>query len=112
MAANTSVCNICYLRHVTSTPTHWCPKYEDALCSDCSERHSLSKGTRCHTTIPFSQYQALPTFITDIQQFCIDRKEKYQQYCIKHEYPICYKCIKEHGKCIEVVPLEEVVNQV
>ncbi|CAC5399689.1 unnamed protein product [Mytilus coruscus] len=112
MATNTSVCAICDLRHVTSRSIHWCPECEEALCSDCSEHHSLSKGTRSHKTIPISQYQSLPTFVTDIQQFCKYHNEKYQQYCMKHECPICYKCIKEHGKCTEVIPLEDVMGEI
>ncbi|CAC5382921.1 unnamed protein product [Mytilus coruscus] len=112
MATNTSVCSICDLRHVTSSSKLWCPECEEALCPECSEYHSLSKGTRSHKTIPISQYQSLPTFVTEIQQFCLYHNEKYQQYCIKHECPICYKCIKEHGNCNEVVPLEDVCSEV
>ncbi|CAG2204145.1 unnamed protein product [Mytilus edulis] len=112
MASNTSVCAICDLRHITSRSMHWCPECEEALCPDCSEHHSLSKGTRAHKTIPISQYQSLPTFVTDIQQFCIYHNEKYQQYCMTHECPICYKCIKEHGKCTDVIPLEDVIGEI
>ncbi|CAC5382919.1 unnamed protein product [Mytilus coruscus] len=112
MATSTPVCAICDLRHVTSRSIHWCPECEEALCSDCSEHHSLSKGTRGHKTIPISQYQSLPTFVTDIQQFCLYHNEKYQQYCMKHECPTCYKCIKEHGKCNDVIPLEDVISEV
>ncbi|CAC5399688.1 unnamed protein product [Mytilus coruscus] len=111
-ATNTSVCAICDLRHVTSRSMHWCPECEEALCTKCSEHHSLSKETRSHKTIPISQYQALPNFVTDIQQFCLYHNGKYQQYCMKHECPICYKCIKEHGKCTEVFPLEDVISGV
>ncbi|CAC5399681.1 unnamed protein product [Mytilus coruscus] len=112
MATNTSVCAICDLRHVTSRSIHWCPDCEEALCTECSEHHGLSRGTRNHKTILISQYQSLPTFVTDIQQFCIYHNEKYQQYCMKHECPICYKCIKEHGKCTEVISLEDVISEV
>ncbi|CAG2205878.1 unnamed protein product [Mytilus edulis] len=31
---------------------------------------------------------------------------------MKHECPICYKCIKEHGKCSEVIPLEDIISEV
>lgn len=29
-----------------------------------------------------------------------------------HESPICYKCLKEHGKCSEVIPLEDVIGAI
>ncbi|XP_052067487.1 transcription intermediary factor 1-alpha-like isoform X2 [Mytilus californianus] len=112
MASNTSVCFICDLRHETKSSTHWCPECEEALCSDCMEHHSLSKGTRRHKIIPISQYQSLSYFVRDLQQLCIYHNEKYKQYCMKHECLICYKCIKEHGKCNAVVPLEDVVSGV
>lgn len=31
---------------------------------------------------------------------------------MKHECPLCYKCKTEHGKCNQVVPLEDVVSDV
>ncbi|CAC5399684.1 unnamed protein product [Mytilus coruscus] len=76
------------------------------------EHHSLSKGTRTHKIIPILQYQSLSNFVRDLQQLCIYHNKKYKQYCIKHECLICYKCIKEHGKCNAVVPLEDVVSGV
>ncbi|XP_076116798.1 uncharacterized protein LOC143084274 [Mytilus galloprovincialis] len=112
MATNTSVCSICDLRHITSSSKHWCPECDEALCSDCIEHHGLSRATRSHKTISISQYQSLPTFVTDIQQFCIYHNEKYQQYCMTHECPICYKCIKEHGKCCDVISLEDIISEV
>ncbi|CAC5415310.1 unnamed protein product [Mytilus coruscus] len=112
MATSTPICAICDQRHVTSSSIHWCPECKESVCSNCSEHHSLSKGTRSHKTIPITQYQSLPTFVTDIQQFCIYHNEQYQQYCMTHESPICYKCIKEHGKCSEVIPLEDVIGAI
>ncbi|CAC5399692.1 unnamed protein product [Mytilus coruscus] len=112
MAANTSVCAVCDLKDITVSSLYWCPDCEEALCSDCNQHHNLSKATRGHKIIPISQYQSLPTFVTDIQQFCIYHNEKFQQYCTEHECPICYKCIKEHGKCDEVVLLDDVVSEV
>lgn len=111
MAVNTSVCAVCDLKDITVPSFYWCPDCEEALCSDCSRHHNLSKATRGHKIIPISQYQSLPTFVTDIKQFCIYHNEKYQQYVMTHECPICYKCIKEHGKCNDIVLLDDVVRE-
>ncbi|CAC5401310.1 unnamed protein product [Mytilus coruscus] len=112
MAASTSVCAVCDLRHHTSPSTHWCTECEEPLCSDCKEHHKVLKATRNHKTIHISDYQSLPTVVTDNQQFCVYHNEKYQLYCVIDNVPICYKCTKEHGKCGEVIPLEEVVGNV
>ncbi|CAG2241847.1 unnamed protein product [Mytilus edulis] len=92
--------------------THWCPDCEKALCSNCSEYHGISKASKSHKIVCLSQYQTLPAFVINIQQFCGQHNAKFKQYCMKHECPLCYKCKTEHGKCNQVVPLEDVVSDV
>lgn len=70
------------------------------------------KATRNHKTILISDYQSSPTVVTDNPQFCVYHNEKYQLYCVIDRVPICYKCTKEHGKCREIIPLEEVIRDV
>ncbi|XP_063400228.1 E3 ubiquitin/ISG15 ligase TRIM25-like [Mytilus trossulus] len=108
MATNTSLCAICNLRHLTTSSTHWCPECEEALCVECKEHHIISKASRGHNVIPISEYNSLPPFIASINIFCTYHNEKYTQYCVKHEVPICYKCIKEHGHCDELTIIEDV----
>ncbi|CAC5389888.1 unnamed protein product [Mytilus coruscus] len=112
MATNASLCALCDLRHLTTLSTHWCPECEEALCINCKEHHSLSKSSRNHHVIPISEYINLPSCIANIDLFCTYHNEKYLQYCVKHECPICYKCIKEHGKCSELILLEELTLEV
>ncbi|CAG2244145.1 unnamed protein product [Mytilus edulis] len=107
MATNQSLCAICDLRHLTTSSTHWCPECKEALCINCKEHHSLSKSSRAHQVIPISAYNNLPSFIANIDLFCSYHNEKYTQYCVKHECPICYKCIKAHGSCKGVTVLED-----
>ncbi|CAG2241842.1 unnamed protein product [Mytilus edulis] len=110
MATNTSKCVMCDQQHKTPSSEYWCMECKESLCSSCKERHSLSKERGVHTIAPLSQF--VPTIVSDLQPFCIDHNENYQHYCIKHECLICYKCITKHGKCDQVIPLEEVVSNV
>ncbi|CAC5401313.1 unnamed protein product [Mytilus coruscus] len=112
MATCLSMCAVCDLRHQTSTSTHWCIECEEPLCSDCREHHNVLKATRTHKTIPFSDNQSLPTVVTEIKQNCVSHNEKYQLYCTKHESPICNKCVKDHGKCGEILSLDEIVKDI
>ncbi|CAG2223813.1 unnamed protein product [Mytilus edulis] len=111
MATNTSICGICSLRQITQTSKHWCPQCEEALCDECRDHHKLLKVTRSHEPIPISDYKSIPSFITDIQQSCIYHNEQYQQYCVEHALPICFKCINDHRKC-NVTTLEKIINNV
>ncbi|CAG2187031.1 unnamed protein product [Mytilus edulis] len=111
MATNTSICGICSLRQITQTSKHWCPQCEEALCDECRDHHTLLKVTRSHEPIPISDYKSIPSFITDIQQSCIYHNEQYQQYCVEHALPICFKCINDHRKC-NVTTLEKIINNV
>ncbi|CAC5389887.1 unnamed protein product [Mytilus coruscus] len=106
MASNTSLCVICDLRHFTSSSTHWCAECEEALCTNCKDHHNLSKASRGHEIIPISEYNNLPSTIVNIDLYCTYYNEKYVQYCVEHECPTCYKCIKEHGNCSELKVLE------
>lgn len=112
MATNALLCALCDLQHLTTPSTHWCPECQEALCIKCNEHHSLSKSSRNHQVIPISEYIDLPSCIANIDLFCTYHNEKYIQYCVKHECPICYKCIKEHGKCSELILLEELTYEV
>ncbi|CAG2244143.1 unnamed protein product [Mytilus edulis] len=112
MSTNTSLCAICDLRHLTASSTHWCPECEESLCNNCKEHHSFSKSSRGHQVIPISDYNNVPSVITNINSFCTYHNEKYTQYCVKHEVPICYKCIKEHGNCGELALLEDLARDI
>ncbi|XP_071149175.1 uncharacterized protein [Mytilus edulis] len=109
MDISTTLCGPCSVRHITKPSTHWCLECEEAVCDDCQEHHKVLKATRGHEIIPIDKYKSLPSFITDIQQSCTYHNEKYQQYCVAHALPICFKCIKEHQKC-NVIPLDEITN--
>lgn len=112
MTTDTTVCSVCYRRHLNTLCTNWCVECEDALCSDCKEHHIASKATRIHKIIQISEYKSLPSFVTDINQLCVYHNQKYQLYCVKHECAICNKCTKEHGKCSELISLEEWVTDI
>ncbi|XP_071148287.1 uncharacterized protein [Mytilus edulis] len=109
MATNTTLCEPCSGRKITKPSTYWCSECEEAICDDCQQHHKVFKATRSHELIPIAKYKSIPSFITDIQHLCTYHNEKYQQYCVSHALPICFKCIKEHQKC-NVIPLDEVTN--
>ncbi|XP_063411428.1 E3 ubiquitin-protein ligase TRIM71-like [Mytilus trossulus] len=111
MATNSSICGICSLRQITQPSKHWCPQCEEALCDECRYHHTLLKVTRSHEPIPMSDYKSIPSFISDIQQSCIYHNEQYQQYCVEHALPICFKCINDHRTC-NVTTLEKIINNV
>lgn len=112
MMTHNSLCAICDLRHLKVLSTHWCQECEEALCNDCKEHHTLSKASKSHNVILLSVYSSLPSSITNIDLLCTYHNEKYLQYCLKHECPICYKCINEHGKCGELILFEDITNDV
>ena len=110
MASEVPLCDICNERHLSINATVWCAECHETLCSNCSEHHSLAKLSRDHNAIPISDYQKQPSFLTDIKLFCADHNQRYQQYCVTHECPICYRCIKTHRECSDVIPIDEVVD--
>lgn len=115
MMTHNSLCEICYLRHLKVSSTHWCEECDETLCNDCKEHHTLSKASKSHNVTLLSVYSSLPSSFTNIDLLCTYHNEKYLQFCLKHECPICYKCYKcinEHGKCGELILFEDVVNDV
>jgi len=80
---------------------------------DCTQHHSLSKGTKQHSTISMSEYQKLPSFVLDISQFCKEHKERFKFYGKKDECPCCQICIEEnHNDCKDVAILREMAKNV
>lgn len=111
MASSVPSCGVCQYQHVFKTASIWCSDCDEGLCIDCSKHHGISKGTRKHVTIPISEYQNLPDYITNIKQTCSTHDENYQIYCNEHECPCCSKCIVEnHKKCQNISNLDDVVK--
>ena len=110
MASEVLLCDICNQRYLSINATAWCPECQETLCSNCNEHHSLAKSSRDHNTIPIADYQKQPSFLADIKLFCADHNQRYQHYCVTHEYPICYRCIKAHRECSDVISIDEVVD--
>ncbi|XP_052065729.1 uncharacterized protein LOC127705450 isoform X1 [Mytilus californianus] len=113
MATPTNSCGICELRHITKPSIIWCTECDEGLCIECKEHHSLSKSSRNHCVIPFTEYEKLPADILKITQYCTKHDKKYQIYCQKHEFPCCNKCIVEiHKECRDFVELDDVIHNV
>jgi hypothetical protein len=110
MAKEVPLCDICNQRHISINATVWCPECQETLCLNCNEHHRVAKLSRDHNTIPISDYQKQPSFLVDIKLFCADHNQRLQQYCVIHECPICYRCIKTHRECSDVIPIDEVVD--
>ena len=113
MATSTVACNVCSVRHITKSSAVWCSECDEGFCTECKEYHSLAKATRDHITITIEEYQKLPPFIVGINPLCDEHREKYQTYCKEHENVCCRKCVFTcHKNCKDLVPLEEVVDNV
>ncbi|CAG2216634.1 unnamed protein product [Mytilus edulis] len=111
MASSVSSCGVCEFQNVFKAASIWCSDCDEGLCIDCSKHHGISKATRKHVTIPISEYNALPTYITNIKQTCNTHDENYQIYCNEHECACCSKCIVEkHTKCQNISNLDDVVR--
>ena len=112
MTTSTVAYDVCSLRHITKSSAVWCSECE-GFCTDCKEYHSLAKATRDHVTITIGEYQKLPPFIVGTNPLCDEHREKYQTYCKGHQNLCCRKCvITSHNNCKDIVPLEEVVDNV
>ncbi|CAC5395528.1 unnamed protein product [Mytilus coruscus] len=110
MAASSSLCGVCTLRHISKPSIVWCTECVEGLCTECQEHHSLSRASRNHDTIPITEYQKLPPDVLSISQYCDKHNEKYQIYCKKHESPCCSICIVEsHNECQDIVTLSDVI---
>ncbi|XP_076115623.1 uncharacterized protein LOC143083249 [Mytilus galloprovincialis] len=111
MASSVQPCGVCEYQHVFKPAYIWCSDCDEGLCIDCSKHHGISKSTRKHVTVPISEYQALPSYITNIKQTCSAHEEKYQIYCKDHEEACCSKCIVEkHAKCPNISNIDDIVK--
>lgn len=111
MASSTPVCSICDQNNITKPSMIWCFECDEGLCLECKGHHSLSKGTRKHTTVPMSEYQKLPCDIVKITQSCVKHNEKFNIYCKKHESLCCAICIVEkHLACRDFVKLADIIH--
>lgn len=114
MATCTYACRDCNSQHQTTPSTHWCIDCDEPFCTDCREIHSVYKYTQNHKIILIADNKLLQTAVIDNQHNCVVHNEKCELYCVKHEIPICNKCVSDHGKCTdsEILVLEEVSRNI
>ncbi|XP_052065982.1 uncharacterized protein LOC127705678 isoform X1 [Mytilus californianus] len=111
MATSSQSCGVCDLRLITKPCIIWCTECDEGLCKECHEHHSLSKASRNHSVIPFTDYQRLPTDVLKISQYCSKHNKKFEMFCQKHERPCCSKCIVEtHKECRDIIDLDDVIK--
>ncbi|CAC5386096.1 unnamed protein product [Mytilus coruscus] len=104
-------CGVCDLRLITKPCIVWCTECDEGLCKECQEHHRLSKASRNHSVIPFTDYEKLPTDVLKISQYCSKHNKKFEMFCQKHEHPCCSKCIVEsHKECRDIVDLDDVIK--
>ncbi|CAG2200919.1 unnamed protein product [Mytilus edulis] len=104
---NLRICSICDLRHLTKPSTSWCSECDQALCDECKEYHSLSRGTQNHETIGIDDYQSLSQSVTVYSSHCSTHNDKYQMYCQTHDTPLCLFCVEKHIECKDVIHLSK-----
>ncbi|XP_071121274.1 uncharacterized protein [Mytilus edulis] len=113
MTSSVQPCGVCEYQHVFKPAYIWCPDCDEGLCIDCSKHHGISKSTRKHVTVLISEYQALPSYITNIKQTCSAHEEKYQIYCKDHEDACCSKCtVEKHAKCPNISNIDDFVKNI
>ncbi|XP_063400761.1 uncharacterized protein LOC134685195 [Mytilus trossulus] len=113
MASYVQPCSVCEYQHVFKPACIWCSDCDEGLCIDCSKYHGISKSTRKHVTVPISEYQKLPSYITSIKQTCSAHEEKYQIYCKDHEDACCSKCtVEKHATCPNISNLDDIVKNI
>ncbi|XP_071123425.1 uncharacterized protein [Mytilus edulis] len=113
MATATKTCGVCELRNITKPSIVWCTECYKGLCTECKDRHSLSKALQSHSVIHIAENRKIPADILQITQYCIKHDKKYQMYCQKHECPCCSKCIVEcHKDCQDFVKLDDAIHNV
>ncbi|XP_052065981.1 uncharacterized protein LOC127705677 [Mytilus californianus] len=111
MASSFHSCGVCDLRLITNPCIVWCTECDEGLCKECQEHHGLSKASRNHGVIPFTDYQKLPCDVLKISQYCSKHNKKFEMYCQKHELPCCSKCIVvSHKECRDIVDLDDVIK--
>ncbi|XP_071144830.1 E3 ubiquitin-protein ligase TRIM56-like [Mytilus edulis] len=107
MAEHSRICSICDLRHLTKPSTSWCSECDQALCDECKEYHSLSRGTQNHATIGIDDYQSLSQSVIVYSSHCSTHNDKYQMYCQTHDTPLCLFCVEKHIECKDVIHLSK-----
>ncbi|XP_063418877.1 uncharacterized protein LOC134701672 [Mytilus trossulus] len=111
MASSFQSCGVCDLRLITNPCIVWCTECDEGLCKECHEHHRLSKASRNHSVIPFTDYQKLPIDVLKINQYCSKHSKKFEMFCQKHEQPCCSKCIVDsHKECRDIVDLDDVIK--
>ncbi|XP_063415908.1 uncharacterized protein LOC134697556 [Mytilus trossulus] len=105
-------CEPCTSDNKQSPAKNWCVECDEALCSQCTKHHKLSKATKTHHLMNFTQKSACPSDITSLE--CVHHTGKLLEYfCTDHDAICCRDCLaKTHKSCDRTVSLDTAAEHV
>ena len=110
--SGTMLCGICEAQYITKHADQWCHECDEGLCSECENNfHKISKATRDHGVISIDNYHQLPSFISEIANYCEYHDMKYTHFCQHHDKPCCPDCISTtHRDCVGLLSIREIIK--
>lgn len=107
-----SFCEPCTSDNKQSPAQNWCVECDEALCSQCTKHHKLSKATKTHHLMDFTQKSSCPSDITSLE--CVQHPGKQLEYfCTDHDAICCRDCLAQtHKSCDKTVSLDTAAEHV
>ncbi|XP_076117793.1 uncharacterized protein LOC143085382 [Mytilus galloprovincialis] len=107
-----SFCEPCTSDNKQSSAKYWCVECDEALCCQCTKHHKLSKATKTHHLMDFTQKSSCPSDITSLK--CVQHPGKQLEYfCTDHDAICCRDCLaKTHKLCDKTVSLDTAAEHV
>ncbi|CAG2188626.1 unnamed protein product [Mytilus edulis] len=105
-------CEPCTNDNKQSSAENWCLECDEALCSDCTKHHKLSKATKTHHLMDFKQKSSCPSNISNLE--CVQHPGKQLEYfCTDHDVICCRECLAQtHKSCDKTVSLDTAAEHV
>lgn len=85
----------------------WCSDCGDFLCTECTNHHSKSKASKCHSLLTVREYMQLPQFVKELKFVCDYHEEQYESFCTIHNSPSCLRCVLTSHKACNVLLLKD-----
>ncbi|XP_071145307.1 uncharacterized protein [Mytilus edulis] len=112
MASNPKFCGICDQRHITKPSSDWCSRCNQALCTECKDFHALSRASQNHSTIAISNFLALDSSYSQLDEQCSVHDDVYVLFCQTHDCLLYLACLEDHIKCGDVVRISKLTKDV
>ncbi|CAG2208910.1 unnamed protein product [Mytilus edulis] len=111
MATNWNICGVCDNLHITKHSVVWCSECDEGLCENVRSIMLFRSHQKAMTPFLSRNIRSYrPRFWKLLRPANFIKRSS--NFCKKHDYPCCKKCVESHNDCKSLIDINELIKNI